>query len=550
MSIKMIKQPQNLKIKLYDHQLVSIQKMEELENNNIIDKVTYTKETQIGVNADIIGYGKTLSMIGLISRDKMEWDLDTPFIFEKIDTFAKGRIKERHITRFQKLPATLILVTLNIISQWENELNKSNLTYTTIKNKKNIDELDPYNFDVVIVSPTMYNNLIKNFANYAWKRFIFDEPGNLKIPGMKEIFANFYWFVTSNPNSISILHRNCKGFMKDIINNSWSDFEVQFADVIIKNDPEFVKRSFKMPEIKHIYHKCYQPLINVIKNLIDPKIKTMIEAGNIELAISSLGGKKTDNIVDLIKNKKREELIEINAKIEIYSLRNSEENLENYQNKKNIIIDQINNLEKKYNSMLNDACPICYDTINKPILEPGCQNIFCGQCFFKSLELRKKCPLCIRDVDLKDVVYIAKDVKDENEVVIPCNKKNIVTKIDKIIDLVKNKKDGRFLIYSAHCETFYPISKALSDNNIRYLQIKGNIQTRENHIEMFKNGKIPVIFLNSNDDCAGINLQETTDIILYHSMNEPIEKQIIGRAARIGRESVLYIHHLVINEEN
>ena len=543
----MIKQPQNLKIKLYDHQLVSIQKMEELENNNIIDKTTYTKETQIGVNSDIIGHGKTLSMIGLIVRDKIEWDIEIPFVFEKINTFAKGRIKERHISRFKKLPATLILVTLNIISQWENELNYSNLKYTTIKNKKHIDELDPYNFDVIIVSPTMYNNLICNFPTYAWKRFIFDEPGNLKIPGMKEIFANFYWFVTSNPNSISKLHRNCKGFMKDIINNSWTDFDIQFQDVIIKNDPEFVKKSFKMPDIIHLYYTCYQPILNVIKNLIDPKVKTMIEAGNIELAISYLGGKKTDNIVELVKNKKREELIEINAKIEIYRLRNSEDNLENYQNKKNIIIDQINNLEKKYNSMLNDTCPICYDTINKPVLEPGCQNIFCGLCFFKSIEIRKKCPLCIRDVDLKDIIYIKKDNEIINEIIV---KKNIVTKIDKIIELIKNKINGKFLIYSEHSETFYPISKALSDNNIQYLQIKGNIKTREKHIEMFKNGKISIIFLNSNDDCAGINLQETTDIILYHAMSDPIEKQIIGRAARIGRENELYVHHLVINDEN
>lgn len=548
MSIKMIKQPQNLKIKLYDHQLVSIYKMEELENDNIIDKSTYTKETQIGVNADIIGHGKTLSMIGLIARDKMEWDLETPFVFEKIDTFAKGRIKERHVSRFQKLPATLILVTLNIINQWENELNNSTLTYTTIKNKKNVEELDPYNFDVIIVSPTMYNILVQNFSNYAWKRFIFDEPGNLKIPGMKEIFANFYWFVTSNPNSISKLHRNCKGFMKDIINNSWTDFDVQFADVIIKNDPEFVKKSFQMPEIHHFYHSCYQPILNVVRNFIDPKIKTMIEAGNIELAIAYLGGKKTDNIIELVKNKKREELIEINAKIEISILRNSQENLENYKNKRDTILEQIDNLEKKYNSMLNDSCPICYDNITKPVLEPGCQNIFCGQCFFKSIEIRKKCPLCIRDVDLKDVIYIKKEGEKNEEINIV--KKNIVTKIDKIIELIKNKVDGKFLIYSEHCETFYPISKALSDNNITYLQIKGNINTREKYIELFKNGRVPIIFLNSNDDCAGINLQETTDIILYHTMSEPIEKQIIGRAARIGRTEDLYVHHLVVDEEN
>ena len=62
---------------------------------------------------------------------------------------------------------------------------------------------------------------------------------------------------------------------------------------------------------------------------------------------------------------------------------------------------------------------------------------------------------------------------------------------------------------------------------------------------MFKDGKVPVIFLNSNIECAGLNLQETTDIILYHKMNTDIESQILGRANRIGRKISLNVHHLL-----
>ena len=64
-------------------------------------------------------------------------------------------------------------------------------------------------------------------------------------------------------------------------------------------------------------------------------------------------------------------------------------------------------------------------------------------------------------------------------------------------------------------------------------------------ITSFKNGKIQVIFLNSKNNGAGINLQEATDIILYHEMNENIIKQIIGRANRIGRTDKLFVHHLI-----
>ena len=39
-----------------------------------IDNNTFV-ETNVGVYADITGYGKTLAIIGLILRDKMVWDI-------------------------------------------------------------------------------------------------------------------------------------------------------------------------------------------------------------------------------------------------------------------------------------------------------------------------------------------------------------------------------------------------------------------------------------------------------------------------------------------
>ena len=56
-----------------------------------------------------------------------------------------------------------------------------------------------------------------------------------------------------------------------------------------------------------------------------------------------------------------------------------------------------------------------------------------------------------------------------------------------------------------------------------------------------------MIFLNSNCNGAGINLQEATDIILYHKMTETTQNQIIGRANRIGRLECLNVHHLQVD---
>ena len=97
--IPMVAQPYEVNVELFPHQLAIIYKMEKLESENIIQKDNYIKKTNIGINGDITGYGKTFAMIGLIARDKFEWDLHTPFVFETIISEAKGRIKNYFILK-------------------------------------------------------------------------------------------------------------------------------------------------------------------------------------------------------------------------------------------------------------------------------------------------------------------------------------------------------------------------------------------------------------------------------------------------------------------
>ena len=79
---------------------------------------------------------------------------------------------------------------------------------------------------------------------------------------------------------------------------------------------------------------------------------------------------------------------------------------------------------------------------------------------------------------------------------------------------------------------------------LKYIEIKGHITTRTKNINKFKTGDINVLFLNSKNNGAGINLQQATDIILYHQMSNDTTKQILGRANRIGREKELNVHYL------
>lgn len=545
-NINLVSQPKNMKVALFPHQLASIYKMENLEINNVLEKENYVKETKIGVNADLTGFGKTLSMLGLISRDKMEWDLEIPFVFETITIESKGRIKNYYISRYDKLPTTLILVSQSLIGQWVKEIAKTTMTYKSVTTRKDIDNIEVENYDIVIVSPTLYNKLISKYNGYAWKRFIFDEPGHLKVSAMKEIHAGFYWFVTATPNGILYQHRNCRNsFIKDLFcQYYYMDFETQFNDIIIKNDSDFVKASFEMPVTNHHVYECFQPVYNAVNGFVNATIATMIEAGNIEGAIEALGGNKTGNIIELVKNKKLEDLEEIESKIRIYTMRNDQTKIDEWNNKKIHTLNQIEELNNRFKTMLENPCNICFDTIKSPILEPNCQNIFCGECLLKWLQRKNSCPLCRAEVDLSSLIYL----ENESRMQIVQPKERKMTKDEKIVEIIKNNEEGMFLIFSEYDHTFYQIYKILYENDINFIEIKGSIKTREKNLDLFRAGKIKVIFLNSNYNGAGINLIEATDIILYHEMmNSCAENQILGRANRIGRTKPLNVHHLIIS---
>lgn len=543
-------QPDGLDVTLYPHQLASIYNMETFERVKAIKKDDYIRETIIGINADQTGYGKTLSMVGLVLRDRIKWDINIPYSFETITSEAGGRIKNRRIILCDKFPTTVILMSPTIISQWKDEFNHTKLRVLVIKSQKDIDTADFTIIDVALVVPNFYNRLMSAYPRHAWKRFIFDEPSHMKVPAMKTIYAGFYWFVTANPYDMITQHRNCKmSFMREILGASWQSFETTFRDMIIKNDIEYVKSSFEMPVTNHIHYDCYQPIYNLVSSFASKAVISMVAAGNIEDAITCLGGEKTSNIVSLIKEKKERQIKGIDAKIKFIETTTEEgddnsERIDVLKEKKEVVNKQIKELDEKYDEMLMGECPICLTTVENPVLEPKCQNIFCGKCLLKWLEESKVCPMCKGSVNCTDLVYI--ENTDSKSSVSKVKKVLPKTKLQQAIEIICKKKSGKFIVFSSYDNTYHNLCSTFKEYGISFAQIKGSIITRQKNIKSFKDGNTRVMFLNSNFNGAGINLQEATDIILYHEMNEGITGQILGRANRIGRKEPLTVHHLQV----
>lgn len=548
----MVPQPVNMSVSLYPHQLRAVHMMEEREHCQDSTHENFSIHTNVGVYADLAGYGKTLAILTLILRDKMSWNMKEPYLLSSISNiYGNGSIIKKSLLRFQKIKTTLIIAGSSILKQWVEEIQKTPLVYTIISRKK-LESLDPGMYDIVMCAPNHYNYLVAKFPGYAWKRFVYDEPTQNRIPAMRFMVAGFLWFVTATPFQLLYQNHSNHNFLCSLFSTTM-DFHI-FQSLIVKNQDEYIRSSFSLPPLFRHSHECHHPLYNIVQNIMSDSICRMIEAGNIEKAIMHLGGTTTSNIFELIRNEKEELIREADFKMEKFERLNDEARRNKWKSRKESLEKELEELYRRYNQFVfQDQCMICMQMIDHHVLISCCQVVFCARCILRWLQTKNSCPNC-RGLITTDMMHYLRDTEkhmlmEKNKIqpltsstVIPRKKKG---KADIILDIIDNDPSGKFIIFSNFDETFHHIRYALEDEGIRYAEISGTMESRYKKIHDFKQGELNVLFINSLANGAGINLQEATHVILFHRMEEAIETQIIARAYRIGRTKALHVHHLL-----
>ena len=558
--LKMVVQPKSYKVNLYPHQLHGIFMMEDREytkkiivdhDNSTNNNRTINIESNVGIYADITGYGKTATVIGLLVRDKMNWNQSELYTHKSyIMHYGEGRILATEDIPYERISCNLILASQTIIKQWEKELSATNLEFCTISTKKQIAGCDPNDFDVIVISPTMYNQFMSHYNGrtpypFAWKRFIFDEPQNTNISAMKPIMAGFNWFITATPQMMLNKSRNRNSFITNMFH--FGLHRSIFDALIVKNTDDFVRQSYTLPETIHNYYDTYQPLCNIVRGIASDTVTKMLEADNIGGAIKLLGGTLENisdtNIFDLLKKRKTDELEDIEFKINRYRERGDSVKEEKWKSKHQFIKQQLTNLQQRIHNISAVKCVICTDICTKPVMTSGCCHIFCGTCILTWLKSNPTCPVCRHHANSNELIYI--DTESKSDLTEYNNDSNkILTKQQTTVKIIKDKPNGKFIIFSGFEETFVNIRSCLNSDGIKYGEILGKKENRETIVNNFKHGDIKVLFLNSINSGDGLNLQEATDIILYHNVSTGLETQILGRANRIGRNINLSVHHL------
>ena len=582
------------KVKLKEHQLTLLQKCIEFEKNkyielydNDVSETCTDISSQYGIIADKTGSGKSYVILALILINKYLERENR--IIRNLGNYIKFTKKET----FNECSCNIIVIPHNIKSQWITYIKSfsDNIKYYMIDTVKSLelclkDWENEYKFyNAILVTGSFYKYL-ENYVssnNIRVSRLIFDEADTCRIPSSKKIEASFYWFITASykniifPYKYSVFNhitRNTDHLTNGIENNKFIKeiFKANlqhsndvinrkiFDNLIIKNKDSYVDQSFNLPNIIHNTVLCKSPFIlDLLDGIVTDKIINYIHAGDIQGAMDCV--KKSninteENIINRILESYQIQINNINTKINcvnaiIYSNENDRtDKLTKLENDSIIVKNKLSMLKERLQTSQNE-CVICFDTIDVKTITKCCNSAYCFKCISEWLARNHTCPLCKQDIHFNSLYYVNNDIKEDLEVVsskIENNSENY-TKIENLIQLLSDNydKNKKFLICSDYDNTFIEIEKILYKQKLKYEKLKGN--NIQNTVDRYKNQDLNILLVNSKHYGSGMNLQNTTDIVLFHRLDSELEKQCIGRCQRFGRKQPLNVWYLLHKTE-
>jgi hypothetical protein len=552
-----------VRIPLFMHQKNSIVKMETVEKCRELRGGNIYVNTNVAILGDKTGSGKTLMMISLLARDRNKIPnrsnhdsyLKPTILLEdrkytrkskrvNINNTFYNRVSEV-VETFFYVPINVVVVSPSILNQWKDELSKTNLKCLFIHLNKHLEEYNE-TYDLIVVTYKRYNEFV-SFLNILYKtrfiikRFILDEI--YYLPGMKLLESDFVWVMSANMyinndfTDVSMHH----SYIKKILGS------INPKEITIKNTDEDIAVSYSLPSTVTHNYKCFSRYDGINSRFISSDIRRMIAADDLSSAIYMLGGQKTsnDNLQNLIIQKEEENLRRLEAKVKYYIEMNDEKQVEKYKEKQMEASKSFEALKERI-SMLSKECPVCMEDIVNRVLVECCMNSFCNVCVLQLLKTTCKCPLCRTQLDPSKMIYAGEEKEEKRE---ERKEERRLNKQEQLVEIIKNNPQGKYIVFSEFNNTFFNIIETLNKNNIKNEELKGSVERINNILRQFKSGEISVLFLNSRYNGSGINLQECSDIIIYHKMESVLEQQIIGRALRIGRRQDLHVHKLFYENE-
>lgn len=121
-------------------------------------------------------------------------------------------------------------------------------------------------------------------------------------------------------------------------------------------------------------------------------------------------------------------------------------------------------------------------------------------------------------------------------------------KLDLLMDLVPEmvQEGRRILLFSQFTSMLSLIERALKKHNLEYTKLTGQTRDREQVINRFQQGEVPIFLISLKAGGTGLNLTTADTVIHYDPWwNPAVENQATDRAHRIGQEKKVFVYKLL-----
>lgn len=536
-------------------------------------------KTNTGIMGDIVGFGKTLMALALIAENPVANIARDTHIVRSVNAHNRAMFTAtmtRNVIDNNYIHTTLVVVPRGpVFVQWEQAIRtQTNLSVLALDSLPTIRKLMPSphtstredikryleTFDVVLVKNTSFTTLMDFYSNmsYAlgsWDRVMIDEAHDIvgKTPLVK---FHFLWLISA---TYPMLLSSGYGSRNNMLYAVRDLFIEEYMNMIlVKSTREFTQQSFAIPQpVEHYYICKFDRRLAAVQPFLSATVQERLNANDIRGAVVELGGSAhtEDDIVDLVtKDLKRDihnKEIEANMiaslmlpddvkEARTISINNE---LQRLREKLEAIIERVTMLEDK-------SCPICYDQYTDPIVL-DCTHVFCGSCLISWMKNAEVCPTCRKTITTGNLRTIVSSsaINAINALGQPSMQPPVMkSKEDKVIDIIHDNPDGKFLIFSKIDTGFYKIIEKLMTANVSYVEMKGSTSHMMHALNNFREGRVKVCLLSTYHAGSGIDISCATDVILLHSMGSERD-QAVGRAQRQGRTTQLHIHSLLYPHE-
>ena len=517
----------HIRTPLYPHQIQIVQSMKAHKKRMLHGFIHENEKVRgkIGIVADKVGSGKTLSVLAYLSlRDRIQPTLG------ELDPNSNRYFSSHQLPLKQDLSSVnVIVVPQYLLFQWEQEIaihTKKSFRSLTISNRRILRNHSSPNLicasDCIITTNRMWRE-VYNFCqanSITWKNLFIDEATSIYMSPNDGIPSfEFLWLITSD--WLSLQFRNMHVDLKSIepeataptLYHCNTESSAFYRQIIPWTHPFrylFVLRNASThpyPSLERSEIICRQQytLLNLPPSILGTNYDGLTHS-KMPALFGALGLRR-QSIESLKQLFGRSELLE---------------------------------------SKLEDDCCICLEHPQNTVVLPCCMNLFCGACILRQLIMSGQCPTCRNPLTLQQLYPLRLETdSSQNEIIYR-------TKQEACLEYIQqnNHTNHSFIVYTHYENIYYQLQPILQQKGISCDSLDYNTSRMNHIVSSFNKGSLKVLFVSDISAIRGLTLSRATHLLLFSVIPSYESEQILLHSMlRLGSKEVKKVVQLTARLE-